>query len=222
MRKQGTIVRWQDDRGFGFIRSPGQSQEIFFHIKEFRSHGLAPAEGMRVTFGDVHVGGKGPRAVAVQPLEAAPAPAGPARLAPRYVSRRPERHRRPVRSTPSDSGSGAGIALLFMLGYAAALGWGTWTKLLPVWVILALPFLNLLTFFAYWQDKWAAQKKQWRIKEDTLHLWSLAGGWPGAWFAQQILRHKSRKASFRDTYWMTVVLNCGALGFWLWHRSNQP
>jgi uncharacterized membrane protein YsdA (DUF1294 family) len=39
---------------------------------------------------------------------------------------------------------------------------------------------------------------KWRIKEDTLHVWSLAGGWPGAWFAQQVLRHKSRKESFRQ------------------------
>jgi uncharacterized membrane protein YsdA (DUF1294 family) len=177
---------------------------------------------MKVTFGHVHVGGKGPRAVAVQPLDAAPSAARAPALAPRYVPRRAEARRPTPRPAASGAGADAISALLLMLCYAAALGWGTWTKLLPVWVIVALPFLNLLTFFAYWQDKWAAQKKQWRIKEDTLHLWSLAGGWPGAWFAQQILRHKSRKASFRDTYWMTVVLNCGALGFWLWHRSNQP
>jgi uncharacterized membrane protein YsdA (DUF1294 family) len=61
----------------------------------------------------------------------------------------------------------------------------------------------------------AAQQGRWRIREDTLHFWSLAGGWAGAWFAQQVLRHKSRKASFLASYWGTVVLHCAALAGWL-------
>ena len=32
--------------------------------------------------------------------------------------------------------------------------------------------------------------------------------------AQRLFRHKSSKASFQTTYWLTVVLNCAALG-WL-------
>jgi len=40
------------------------------------------------------------------------------------------------------------------------------------------------------------------------------GGWPGALIAQQTLRHKSRKESFRAVFWVTVVLNCAVLG-WL-------
>lgn len=84
--------------------------------------------------------------------------------------------------------------------------------MLPWWVLPAFFALNLFTFFAYWQDKWAASRGNWRISESTLHLWSLAGGWSGAWFAQQVLRHKSSKQTFRETYWATVVLNCAALG----------
>lgn len=61
-------------------------------------------------------------------------------------------------------------------------------------------FLNLATFFAYWQDKYAAQQRRWRVTEEMLHLWCLADGWRGAWFAQQVLRHKSVKASFRNAY----------------------
>ena len=45
--------------------------------------------------------------------------------------------------------------------------------------------VNLLTFLVYAIDKRAAQNGQWRTKESHLHLLSLAGGWPGAWFAQQ-------------------------------------
>jgi len=40
-----------------------------------------------------------------------------------------------------------------------------------------------------------------------LHLLSLAGGWPGALLAQQLLRHKSAKAEFRQVFWATVVIN---------------
>jgi uncharacterized membrane protein YsdA (DUF1294 family) len=44
-----------------------------------------------------------------------------------------------------------------------------------------------------------------KTPESNLHLLALAGGWPGALFAQQFLRHKSAKAEFRGTFWVTVV-----------------
>jgi len=47
-----------------------------------------------------------------------------------------------------------------------------------------------------------------------LHTLSFLGGWPGAAIAQSFLRHKSKKASFRFTYWITVIANYGAL-YWL-------
>jgi uncharacterized membrane protein YsdA (DUF1294 family) len=40
-----------------------------------------------------------------------------------------------------------------------------------------------------------------------MHILSLVGGWPGAWIAQQTLRHKNRKASFQQMYWITVAGN---------------
>ena len=92
-------------------------------------------------------------------------------------------------------------------------------KWLPWWVIAASLVLNLAVFFAYWKDKYAAEKRQWRTKEDTLHLWSLLGGWGGAWFAQQVLRHKSRKASILQVYWFTVAAHCAAVGYWLYRAS---
>ncbi|MDF2464143.1 MAG: colD-shock DNA-binding protein [Ramlibacter sp.] len=103
-----------------------------------------------------------------------------------------------------------------MATYVTVLVWSVWAKNLPWWVLPASFAINLFTFFAYWQDKWAAGQGNWRISESTLHLWSLAGGWPGAWFAQQVLRHKSSKPSFRETYWATVVLNLAALGASIW------
>ncbi len=47
-----------------------------------------------------------------------------------------------------------------------------------------------------------------------MHILSLAGGWPGALMAQNILRHKSSKDSFRYVFAITVVVNLAGL-FWL-------
>ncbi|HPG81131.1 MAG TPA: cold shock domain-containing protein, partial [Piscinibacter sp.] len=69
MNKQGTIVRWDADRGFGFVRSPATDTDVFFHIRDYRGGSTSPAEGLPVRFEEIHVGGKGPRAMAVMPLD---------------------------------------------------------------------------------------------------------------------------------------------------------
>ncbi|WP_246329889.1 DUF1294 domain-containing protein [Geomonas limicola] len=70
------------------------------------------------------------------------------------------------------------------------------------------------TWLAYFFDKQAARSDSRRIPERTLHLLALAGGWPAALLAQQLLRHKTRKVSFQLVFWVTVVLNCAFLA-WL-------
>ncbi|NPC59095.1 DUF1294 domain-containing protein [Caenimonas soli] len=208
MKKEGTVAKWDDARGFGFIRSPASAADVFFHVRDFHGGSAgSPRQGLAVTFEEINVGGKGPRGMAVRPAGGAA----------NHPVRRRHRHAR-VEAAPS--GSGALGALPLMLIYAVVILWAVWTRTLPWWVLVALPALNMMTFYAYWQDKYAAETGRWRIKEDTLHLFSLAGGWPGAWFAQQILRHKSRKAEFRAAYWATVTLNFGAIGGWLWWATR--
>ncbi|ART60861.1 hypothetical protein CBP36_10145 [Acidovorax carolinensis] len=110
------------------------------------------------------------------------------------------------------------IPLILVPGWAALLAWGAWTEQLPLWLLGALLAINLLTFATYAADKRAAQRGGWRTREKNLHLLSLAGGWPAAWFAQQTLRHKSRKAAFRAVYWVMVTLHCCALAAWVLGR----
>jgi uncharacterized membrane protein YsdA (DUF1294 family) len=74
-----------------------------------------------------------------------------------------------------------------------------------VWYVI----ISLLTFIIYAKDKSAAKNGSWRTPESTLHLLSLLGGWPGALIAQQTLRHKFKKESFRSVFWTTAFLNCG-------------
>lgn len=217
MRKEGTIVRWDDAKGFGFIRSRDVAQDVFVHVRDYRSTGgESPRQGLRVSFEDIHVGSKGPRAMAVQPAVEPRGSSSPPQ-APRAPA--PRRHQGAGRRAPAPR-AGGWWALPLMAAYALALSWLVWQRQLPWWVLPASLMLNLATFFAYWQDKHAAQQGRWRIREDTLHLWSLAGGWGGAWFAHQVLRHKSAKASFRATYWVTVVIHCAAAsGIWWFSRT---
>ncbi|MFC4281969.1 DUF1294 domain-containing protein [Thalassotalea piscium] len=54
----------------------------------------------------------------------------------------------------------------------------------------------------------------------VLHILALLGGWPGAAVAQEILRHKAKKRDFRVIFWLTVMINCGAL-IWLMSKGSN-
>lgn len=104
---------------------------------------------------------------------------------------------------------------LLLVGYAALLGYGVWTARVPPIALGVLLLLSLLTFFIYGFDKNAAETGRWRTAENTLHLLSLVGGWPGAWVAQRLFRHKVRKTSFMAGYWATVLAHLAAVGAWV-------
>ncbi|WP_437675835.1 DUF1294 domain-containing protein [Sorangium sp. So ce131] len=79
----------------------------------------------------------------------------------------------------------------------------------PPWIAGAYAGASLVAFIVYAVDKSAAERGERRTPERTLHLLALAGGWPGALIAQQLFRHKSKKAAFRLVFWCTVLLNVG-------------
>jgi len=81
----------------------------------------------------------------------------------------------------------------------------------PLWVPALYLIASLVTFVAYAADKAAARSGGWRVSEGSLLLLGMIGGWPGAIVAQQTLRHKTVKQSFRVLFWMTVLVNIGAL-----------
>jgi uncharacterized membrane protein YsdA (DUF1294 family)/cold shock CspA family protein len=225
MQLQGKIEQWQAQRGFGFIRSGGT--QYFFHIRDFRGAGAIPVLHMDVRFEAIQVGGKGPRAMAVEPLLAPAQRTTERPLTPRAPSSAPSRKtastRPPVKAKTPGAPGAPNIANhwfyvglpLFVLWLGVILAGLFFTRTLPGWLPLGLILLNLATFYAYWLDKHAARRGAWRTKESTLHTLSLVGGWPGAWWAQQLLRHKSSKQEFRQMYWATVMFNLAGLGFWV-------
>ncbi len=75
------------------------------------------------------------------------------------------------------------------------------------WLTLFFGTLNLLTFLFYRLDKRRAEAGGDRVAESTLHLLELAGGWPSAYVAQRLLRHKSAKRRYRAVFWFIVALH---------------
>lgn len=94
----------------------------------------------------------------------------------------------------------------------------TFLGLLPFWVALSVTLLSGVSLIAYALDKHAARREQRRIPESSLHIIAAMGGWPGAWMAQQLLRHKTRKQPFRRWFWVTVLLHSTVmLGLMYYH-----
>ena len=67
--------------------------------------------------------------------------------------------------------------------------------------------ISLLTFLAYRIDKRRAEGGRWRIPESVLHLAEFLGGWPGAFLAQRLFRHKTAKLSYQVSFWSIVLIH---------------
>jgi uncharacterized membrane protein YsdA (DUF1294 family)/cold shock CspA family protein len=185
MRFEGTLTSWNDERGFGRIESSQGGEPIFVHVSAWPRGPGRPQLGQSVTF-EVELGPKGKRAKNVLLIQS------------RRQTRPPERASRAQWGTATLF---AIPAFLVVFVVVAAL----WKP--PLWVAGMYVGLSVATFIAYAADKAAASSGSWRTPENTLHMLSLAGGWPGALLAQQFLRHKSTKQPFRQVFWATVLLN---------------
>ena len=84
-------------------------------------------------------------------------------------------------------------------------------------MIILYSLLSTITFIVYGFDKLAAERGGKRVRERTLHLLALCGGWPGALAGQWRFRHKRRNRTFQVNFWLTVLMNVALLMGWhLW------
>jgi uncharacterized membrane protein YsdA (DUF1294 family)/cold shock CspA family protein len=185
MRSKGKISSWNDTKGYGFITTFDDRGRIFVHIKAFRHLSRRPEIGQVVTY-TMARDSQG-RPCATQALLAGDSP---------------QRHTNANRTALSTVGA---LAFLLVIATAVALSKA------PAAVIALYLFASAITFIVYAIDKAAARKGGRRTPENTLHLLSLLGGWPGALLAQKKFRHKSKKQPFRKVFWATVLINCAAL-----------
>lgn len=185
MRSQGKITHWNEQKGYGFITPSAGAKQVFVHIKAFGNRAQTPQPGELVSF-SLSTDREGrPCAIRVR----------------RAGEQLPGEIKR------NDVLLWSLAAALFLALVAAAVV----LRVLPLEVLVIYLAASSLTFLVYAWDKSAARAGAQRTPEKTLHVLALAGGWPGALIAQQTLRHKSRKESFRAAFWATVVLNCGLL-----------
>ena len=192
MRTKGKISSWNDDKGYGFITPLTGGKQIFIHVKALSNRSRRPEINEVVTY-SVSKDKKG------RPCAANATLAGD-----KLIQKKAQRS-----STP---------AILFATLFLTAIGVSVVTGNLSEKLLFGYVVLSVVTFVAYAVDKSAAQRGAWRTSEGTLLILGLAGGWPGALIAQEKLRHKSKKTSFRAAFWFTVLVNSVAL-VWL-HTDN--
>lgn len=188
MRTKGKITKWDDDKGFGFIAPNTAGKQVFIHISAFNNRTKRLEINQEVIY-----------------------------------TLSTDKHGRPRAENATLLGDNlcqnsnkrnGTFLILFSVSCLVIVSMLAVTGGIPL-PLLAIYFgCSIITFAAYAMDKSAAQRGAWRTSESTLHLLSLLGGWPGAIFAQQKLRHKSKKQSFRFVFWITVILNCGVF-VWL-------
>ena len=129
MRSQGTLVKWNDDRGFGFARTRESGVEVFVHISEFPRSGRRPQMGDPLSF-EIRTGRDGRKQghaitwdVPLPPTDfmRPPPPAAPHASATRSA---PARTRPPARDrTPTSRARRSAMPVIVVLAVVCALGW---------------------------------------------------------------------------------------------------
>ena len=196
MKLQGKVLNWNDEKGYGFAEPLGGGDHVFVHIKAFKSRSRRPVNGDVIYFEVARQNDNRYKATNIKF-------AGD-------VKASSNRNKATSRVT-----FGTSITFIFFI---VLLG-SVFTEKLPAIVFGYYVVISFVTFIVYLTDKSAAKNGRWRTKESTLHLFSIIGGWPGAYAAQQKLRHKSSKEEFKGVFWATVFLNlCGF--FWLYTEKG--
>ena len=201
------LVQWHPDKGYGFLQLG--SNRIFLHVNQLMAGHPPPKVGVFFLF-SMGRDAEG-RTCAVNAREVGwTAPRTSEGLAPtrdlkgmRRPTLLPTPPRRWLPSREHRLQADHVAFLLFLLVLPGlALHRLAWP---PLTVGIAAVALSAVTYLTYALDKMRAQSRDWRIPETTLHALSLLGGWPGAFLAQQHIRHKSAKVSFQVVFWLTVL-----------------
>lgn len=201
MRYQGRLQDWNDDKGFGFVIPNGGGDRAFVHIKAFEQRAQRPANGVLISYA-LRKDERGRlNAITVRAATASKA----ATTAPK---------RAPLTARLPHVLLGV-CALLCVLGLWIA-------KLIPDWTLPVIAGMSVAALGFYLYDKGAAARGEQRTPENTLHLISLLGGWPGALIGQGLFRHKTSKSSFQAVFWLTVVLNIAAIWLLASEKLGHP
>ncbi len=184
---KGTVVDFNDSKGYGFIQSDDQQEQVFVRATAVTNR-TRLADGQRVTF-DVVRSDQGAQAANV--------------VIDREGALMPD-HNRAAQSPYSRFGIvAAAMTAGIMLALIGLLGWS--------WLGSYLIGVNVATCLLYGYDKWAAGNNALRVPERVLHGAELFGGTPAGFISQRVFHHKSRKGSYQRQFWLIVVVQAIAV-----------
>jgi len=190
---KGIVDKWSDDKGFGFIISQ-EFGRVFFHISKMHGN-RRPTVGDSVFFLLEYDEQERPTAGHVRHAELS------------------------LDTLDSDSKSSkdkkkAAIRIgvfdwIFFIGLMILPVSGAFEFYLDgiIWVVPIYFAVSVMTVWFYKRDKNNAFAGERRIPENTLHLFEFFGGWVGAYWAQKIFRHKTKKLSYRMIYWLVILFH---------------
>lgn len=200
---EGIVCYWQDDRGFGFV-STDKAERLFFHIRDFKQPQVRrPQQGDKLKFRLAL--DKQLRCYAM-PVQLECSAITPAKLANIVVP---------------DYAQILARAWYFRYLFFALL----LLSLLADRFAVTLPLFYLeASLFTYWlyqiDKKLACSGHPSRLPEESLQMFSLIGGWPGALIAQKLLHHKVHKTPFQREFRFVIYGNSCFL-LWLVSESGS-
>jgi len=208
-RKKGKIIKWNDDKGFGFILPNDSQKNIFVHIKSFTDRNVRPVENQNVTY--TVQNNDNDKYSAINVSRSTDNPIRSRTNSSNVNNIISKRKRSNKNNIPFDQKSTHSIPILyiiFILGFMIFLfHFSILEDKLPPFVIIVYIVMGIITYFVYSGDKLQAIDNERRTSEQSLLALSLFGGWIGALIAQQRFRHKTKKTSFQISFWTTVFLN---------------
>jgi len=195
MRLKGKLIKWNEDKAFGFIVPNGGGDHVFIHKTALSNRKRTPQVNDVITF-TIAKDKQG-----------------------RYCANDATFSGEKLKKKEAKSVNQFSIYLsVIFLGLIAV---AFFMDYIPENLALFYFGASIVTFIAYASDKSKAQRNAWRTPESTLHSLALIGGWAGAAIAQQTLRHKSQKRDFRTVFWLTVIVNCGGLAWLMSSNGNH-
>ena len=207
MEQQGVLRSWNDDKGFGFIRAG--NVDFFVHISSVRGE-RRPLQGEAVYF----VAGKDKQGrLCAEHMRSAELSIDRPTIRRKPVAAQTTQStqpNKPVHRQRNHSAANLKRTLTVLISVCAipALGaWQAFTHHAVLWPLLLYLGMSLVSIWQYSRDKHNAQNSAGRISEKQLHTVELLGGWPGALLAQQLLRHKTKKASYQGVFWLIVLVH---------------
>jgi uncharacterized membrane protein YsdA (DUF1294 family)/cold shock CspA family protein len=202
MKLQGKVLNWNDDKGYGFVEPNGGGERAFVHVKAFNPRTRRPVNGDFIIYELVYDNNDRYKAENIKFSTDVKTSNKKTTL--------PHTIRNIKHKTKKESGLGMFAICIFCIGLVVS----TLFEKLPAIIVGVYLLFSCITFMAYAIDKSAAKNGRWRTSESTLHFLSFIGGWPGAYWAQRILRHKSSKQTFKRVFGISILLNLVGL-IWL-------